>query len=79
MLASGGNDNKLFVWSLRNGGELTHFSQHQAAVKAIGWSPHQHNIVASGGGTADRCIRFFNLSTLSQIDSIDTGYLFILT
>lgn len=26
LLASGGNDNKLFIWSLRNQGELTHFS-----------------------------------------------------
>ncbi|CAD8078167.1 unnamed protein product [Paramecium primaurelia] len=73
LLASGGNDNKLFIWSLKNQGEFTHFSQHQAAVKAIGWSPHQHNIVASGGGTADRCIRFFNTQTLEQVDCIDTG------
>lgn len=73
MLASGGNDNKLFVWSLKNQGEITRFSQHNAAVKAIAWSPHQHNILASGGGTADRCIRFWNLQTLTQIDCIDTG------
>jgi len=59
-LASGGNDNKLFLWSLKESGELTRFSQHTAAVKAIGFSPHQHNILASGGGTADRCIRFWN-------------------
>jgi len=73
MLASGGNDNKLFVWSLKNQAEITRFSQHNAAVKAIAWSPHQHNILASGGGTADRCIRFWNLQTLSQIDCVDTG------
>jgi cell division cycle 20-like protein 1, cofactor of APC complex len=73
MLASGGNDNKLFIWSLKNQGEVTRFSQHNAAVKAIAWSPHQHNILASGGGTADRCIRFWNLQTLTQIDCIDTG------
>lgn len=59
-MASGGNDNKLFLWSLKESGELTRFSQHTAAVKAIGFSPHQHNILASGGGTADRCIRFWN-------------------
>ncbi len=73
MLASGGNDNKLFIWSLKNQSEITRFSQHNAAVKAIAWSPHQHNILASGGGTADRCIRFWNLQTLSQIDCMDTG------
>jgi len=73
LLASGGNDNKLFIWSLKNQGEVTRFSQHNAAVKAIAWSPHQHNILASGGGTADRCIRFWNLQTLTQIDCVDTG------
>ena len=30
------------------------FSDHIAAVKAVGWSPHQHGTLASGGGTADR-------------------------
>ncbi|KRX06577.1 WD40-repeat-containing domain [Pseudocohnilembus persalinus] len=73
ILASGGNDNKLFLWSLKHGGELTRFSQHTAGVKALGFSPHQHNILASGGGTADRCIRFWNTHTLQQIDYIDTG------
>ncbi|EGR33667.1 hypothetical protein IMG5_046660 [Ichthyophthirius multifiliis] len=53
ILASGGNDNKLFLWSLK-GGELAKFSHHQAAVKALAFSPHQHNVLASGGGTADR-------------------------
>lgn len=72
-LASGGNDNKLFIWSLKVGGEVTRFSQHNAAVKAIGWSPHQHNILATGGGTADRCIKFWNMQTLSMQESIDTG------
>ena len=72
-LASGGNDNKLFIWSLKHQGEVTRFSQHNAAVKAIGWSPHQHNILASGGGTADRCIRFWNMQTLTMSDCIDTG------
>jgi len=32
---------------------LAKFSQHQAAVKAIGWSPQQRGLLATGGGTAD--------------------------
>lgn len=35
-------------------------NQHTAAVKAIDWSPHQSGLLASGGGTADRTIRFWN-------------------
>ena len=46
---------------------------HTAAVKAIAWSPHQHNLLVSGGGTADRTIRFWNTSTFSLVNKIDTG------
>jgi len=42
-------------------------------VKAIAWSPHQHGLLASGGGTADRCIRFWNTLTLSPLSSLETG------
>ena len=73
-LASGGNDNKLMIWSLQGGEQpLAKFSDHTAAVKAIGWSPHQNGLLASGGGTADRCIRFWNTHTLQPINYIDTG------
>lgn len=62
-LASGGNDNKLMVWSKnqnRSDMPLYKFSSHKAAVKAIAWSPHQSSLLCSGGGTADRCIKFWN-------------------
>ena len=87
-LASGGNDNKLFVWSaaggsagnnLVNGNGSTSsspvhsFTDHAAAVKAIAWSPHHHGLLASGGGTADRCIRFWNTLTGQAMQSVDTG------
>jgi len=73
-LASGGNDNKLFLWSLAAGtSPLAKFSDHQAAVKAIAWSPHQHGLLASGGGTADRCIKFWNTLTCECTMSLDTG------
>lgn len=48
-------------------------SNHEAAVKAIAWSPHQHNLLASGGGTADKCIRFWDTNTLQQINCVETG------
>ncbi len=72
-LASGGNDNKLFLWSLQSSAPLARFSDHQAAVKAIAWSPHQHGLLASGGGTADRCIKFWNTLTCECASSLDTG------
>ena len=72
-LASGGNDNKLIVWSLHSNKPLMCNNDHLAAVKAIAWSPRHHNILVSGGGTADRTIRFWNTNTFEQISKIDTG------
>ncbi|KAI0988874.1 hypothetical protein GJ496_001541 [Pomphorhynchus laevis] len=74
LLASGGNDNHLIVWSANNTSTPLHtYSEHIAAVKAIAWSPHQFGLLASGGGTADRCIRFWNTLTGQALQSIDTG------
>jgi len=56
-LASGGNDNKLFVWNTHSTTPVSKFNGHTATVKAIAWSPRQHGLLASGGGTADRCYR----------------------
>ena len=72
-LASGGNDNKLFVWNLRSNNPVQTYSEHMAAVKAIAWSPHQHGLLASGGGTADRRIRFWNTITGRPLQCVDTG------
>ncbi|CAO1618070.1 unnamed protein product [Sympodiomycopsis kandeliae] len=72
-LASGGNDNKLLVWDSLNNTPLHRFSEHTAAVKAIAWSPHQQGILASGGGTADMKIRFWNTLTGSLLSEVDTG------
>ena len=72
-LASGGNDNKLCLWDIRNTSPIAKFSDHQAAVKAIAWSPHQHGLLASGGGTADRTIKFWSTLTCECTKSLDTG------
>ena len=72
-LASGGNDNKIIIWNARSQGEMTRFTEHQAAVKALAWNPDQPNILASGGGKSDRCIKFWNLHTNKKISSIETG------
>ncbi|XP_049799379.1 cell division cycle protein 20 homolog isoform X1 [Schistocerca nitens] len=77
-LASGGNDNLLNIWPATPGGAHTQttplytLSQHQAAVKALAWCPWQPSILASGGGTADRCIRFWNCSNGNCLKTVDT-------
>mmetsp|Transcript_3845 Transcript_3845/g.6539 ORF Transcript_3845/g.6539 Transcript_3845/m.6539 type:complete len:246 (-) Transcript_3845:31-768(-) len=72
-LASGGNDNKLFIWSATSNQPLERFSDHQAAVKAINWSPLHRGLLATGGGTADQCIRFWDTINLRQLNCINTG------
>ncbi|KAK3047332.1 substrate-specific activator of APC-dependent proteolysis [Extremus antarcticus] len=71
-LASGGNDNKIFVWDQFEERWQHRWGEeeggHKAAVKAIAWSPHQRGLLASGGGTADRCIKFWN--TLSEDEPV---------
>ena len=54
-LASGGNDNKLFVWNLNTTQPVHTFTEHIAAVKAIAWSPHHHGLLASGGKAMHMC------------------------
>ncbi|KAL3498748.1 hypothetical protein ACH5RR_041480 [Cinchona calisaya] len=72
-LASGGNDNRLFVWNHHSTQPALKYSEHTAAVKAIAWSPHMYGLLASGGGTADRRIRFWNTTTNSHLSCMDTG------
>eukprot|EP00976_Prorocentrum_cordatum_P063704 1177189-Prorocentrum_minimum.AAC.2 len=74
-LASGGNDNLLHIWdmnSISNQTYLHRLDQHQAAVKALAWCPWSGNLLASGGGTADRTIKFWNTHTGAMLNSIDT-------
>lgn len=88
-LASGGNDNTLLIWNaagLGSGGSsfgtgsgvrynkpAIKFDYHEAAVKAIAWSPHARGLLASGGGTKDKKIRFWNTMTDAGLAAVDTG------
>ncbi|ORX48825.1 WD40 repeat-like protein [Hesseltinella vesiculosa] len=72
-LASGGNDNHLVIWNSHQDLIAHKFNQHVAAVKAIAWSPFERGVLASGGGTADKTIKFWNTNRGSLLDSYDTG------
>ena len=72
-LCSGGNDNKLLVWNASSSEPILKFCDHSAAVKAMAWSPHQHGLLVSGGGTADRTIRFRNTLTGTTLKTMDVG------
>lgn len=81
-LASGGNDNLVHIWdvsmassnpSLGHNQWLHRFSDHLAAVKALAWCPFQSNVLVSGGGGNDRCIKFWNTHNGLCLNSVDTG------
>lgn len=77
-LASGANDNLLNIWPqlpdqmYTTSRPLHTFSEHQAAVKALAWCPWQPGVLASGGGTADRCIRLWNVNSGALLSTTDT-------
>jgi cell division cycle 20, cofactor of APC complex len=85
-LASGGNENFLCLWDAamssrersRTSRNSLHaprqiLKQHKAAVKALGWCPFHRGLLASGGGTADRKINFWNTTSGALLNSVDTG------
>ena len=70
MVASGGNDNVVSVWDMRADRNIAKFCEHRAAVKALAWSPHQTSILATGGGSTDKCIRIWNMNEKKCIKTV---------
>lgn len=78
-LASGGNDNLLYIWDRGTSTSssptqwLHRLEDHTSAVKALAWCPFQGNLLATGGGSGDRTIKFWNTHTGACLNSVDTG------
>lgn len=72
-LASGANDNALMIWDLGYTEPRFTFREHLAAVKALAWCPWQKGLLASGGGTNDKSIKFWNTETGSLVSSVNTN------
>ncbi|KAG6887315.1 hypothetical protein C0995_016221 [Termitomyces sp. Mi166 len=52
---------------------LWKFHEHTAAVKALAWDPHVSGVLATGGGTQDKHIRFWNTINGTMLNELDTG------
>ncbi|RWR86338.1 cell division cycle 20.2, cofactor of APC complex [Cinnamomum micranthum f. kanehirae] len=78
-LASGGKDHLLCIWerSMASSNSATQrlhrFNSHKATVKALAWCPFQHNMIASGGGSEDHSIKFWDINTGTCLNSFNTG------
>nr|GEX61926.1 cell division cycle 20.5, cofactor of APC complex-like [Tanacetum cinerariifolium] len=76
LLASGGDDNDVYIWeaSRMNSSQFVHrFTHHVSAVKALAWCPYNFDVLASGGGVRDRCIKLWNTQKGTCITSVETG------
>jgi len=72
-LASGGNDNMVCLWNNMHDPTPTFtMAKHQSAVKALAWCPWEDHTLATGGGTADRQICFWNTQNGTCRQAIDT-------
>ncbi|KAL1914384.1 uncharacterized protein VTP21DRAFT_8964 [Calcarisporiella thermophila] len=73
-LASGGNDNLVFLWDMRSiCTPIARFTGvHRAAVKAIAWCPWQANLLATGGGLNDGTLQFWDTTRGKLLYSIET-------
>eukprot|EP01114_Cavostelium_apophysatum_P007735 TRINITY_DN19909_c0_g1_i1.p1 TRINITY_DN19909_c0_g1~~TRINITY_DN19909_c0_g1_i1.p1 ORF type:complete len:424 (+),score=90.82 TRINITY_DN19909_c0_g1_i1:78-1274(+) len=72
LLASGANDNIVNIWNATESTPKLSLAEHTSAVKALAWCPWQKDLLASGGGSSDRCIKFWNTTTGACLNSIDT-------
>ena len=73
-IAAGSNDNNIYICDLRcnslqlpvlenNNRDVFKLEGHVAAVKALAWHPNKSDILASGGGSADKNLKIWNLTT----------------
>lgn len=59
LLASGGNDNMVHIYDIRNQKRVDYYT-HSAAIKAITWI--DSSTLITGGGTADKKLKIWQNS-----------------
>ncbi|CAL9144933.1 unnamed protein product [Musa hybrid cultivar] len=81
-LASGGQDKLVHIWDACMPVSRDHpcqrqwlhrISSHTSIVKAVDWCPTRSNLLASGGGCNDHCVKFWNTVNGACLNSIDAG------
>lgn len=59
IFASGANDNKAYIWDIRNDNPMLSIKGHKGAIKAMSWCPWRSNVLATGGGNNDQTIKIW--------------------
>ncbi|KAH3664408.1 hypothetical protein WICMUC_005793 [Wickerhamomyces mucosus] len=73
-ISVGGNDNCCTIWDIEDieNPKMKFFLPHQAAVKAIAYCPWSKSLLATGGGSKDRTIRFWHTNSGTLLESVPT-------
>ncbi|EEB08693.1 Cdc20/Fizzy family WD repeat protein [Schizosaccharomyces japonicus yFS275] len=71
--ASGGNDNRVCLFNNEDWKKPLFVWRHNAAVKALAFCPWQKSLLATGAGSHDKCIRFFNCFTGKKVNELYCG------
>jgi len=75
-LASGGNDNVVNIWANDVGDNTTkplhELTEHTSSIKALAWCPWKAQVLASGGGIADRKVKIWNAGSGQKVAQFDT-------
>ncbi|ABN65473.2 predicted protein, partial [Scheffersomyces stipitis CBS 6054] len=74
-VAIGGNDNRCSLWQLLPTAEvhLRFILPHNAAIKAIAFCPWTSSLLATGGGSKDRKIRFWHTNSGTLLKEFSTS------
>ncbi|KAK9458474.1 WD40-repeat-containing domain protein [Lipomyces oligophaga] len=75
-VAIGANDNTCTIWKVGKTGLASKPKfrwDHRAAVKALAFCPWSPNLLATGGGSNDRTIRFWHTTSGSLVHSFNTN------
>lgn len=72
-MAIGGNDNLVTVWDITNLDDpvMLFKMDHKAAIRALQFCPWSPALLATGGGSMDRRIRFWHTHSGTLLESID--------
>lgn len=68
-LASGGNDDDVFIYDHRASSVRHVLTDHKAAVKGLSWSITKPGILATGGGIQDKTIKLWNATQGRLLES----------
>ena len=71
-LASGGNENHVYIWDTRKKNPVQFYNEHTAAVRALAWSNHHFGTLITGGGNSDKSIKFWNVNSIKSTHTINT-------